>query len=139
MRSRGSGPDPQLLSQRLGVLMDYVEATRGTPFTYTEVSEFLSARGQSISRARWSYLVNGSPFRLRDPGVLEGLAEMFGVDVGYLLGRAELPKTIADKMDDVAALRRERVILVASRNFGDSDPEAVEAIREYLAQRPKRK
>jgi len=124
-----------MLSQRLGLLLDYVEATRGMPYTYTEVQEFLEERGHKISRARWSYMVNGAAFRLRDPSVLEGLAELFGVDVAYLLGRAELPDEMARKMDVVDALRRERVVLAATRNLGQSDPEAVDAIREYLTKR----
>lgn len=134
-RARGSGPDPQMLSQRLGILLDYVEATRGVPYTYTEVQEFLKDRGHTISRARWSYLVNGAAFRLRDPGLLEGLAELFGVDVAYLIGRAELPEELASKMGVVDTLRRERVVLAATRNLGQSDPEAVAAIREYLENR----
>lgn len=134
-RARGSGPDPLMLSERLGVLLDYVEATRGMPYTYSEVQDFLKARGHTISRARWSYMVNGAAFRLRDPGLLEGLAELFNVDVAYLLGRAELPPELAEKMSVVDALRRERVVLAATRNLGRSDPEAVEAIREYLETR----
>lgn len=133
-----TGPDPEMLARRLAVLIDYVEATRGMPYTYTEVNDFLKERGQAISRTRWSYLINGSPFRLRNAAVLQGLAELFGVDVGYLLGTAELPAPIAEKMDDVNALRRQRVVLAASRNFGESDPDAVDAIRAYLATRTPR-
>ena len=127
-----NGPDPRELAKRLSLLLDHVEAVRGTPYTFTEVNRFLEDRGIPLSRARWSYMLSGDSFRVRDADVLTGLAELFGVEADYLLGPGELPRALAAEMHLVRALRRARVQNFAARNLGDTDPAAYEAIADYL-------
>jgi hypothetical protein len=126
------GPEPRQLARRLALLLDHVEAVRGTPYTFTEVSTFLEARGIPLSRARWGYMLRGDSWRIRDVDVLDGLAELFGVDEAYLRGEQDLPASISAQMHLVRALRRARVQNFAARNLGDTDPAAYAAIAEYL-------
>ena len=127
-----SGLEPRELASRLTILLDHVEAVRGTPMTFTEISRWLDGRGVPLSRARWSYMLSGGSWRVRDPELFEALAELFGVDVGWLTGEGELPESLAAEMHLVRALRRARVQNFAARNLGDVDPAAYEAIADYL-------
>ncbi|MFZ7087863.1 hypothetical protein [Curtobacterium sp. RRHDQ10] len=128
------GPEPRRLAQRLALLLDHVEAVRGTPYTFAEVNTFLEERGIPLSRARWGYMLSGDSWRIRDVDVLDGLAELFRVDVAYLRGDDDLPASIAAEMHLVRSLRRARVQHFAARNLGDTDPAAYEAIAQYLDQ-----
>ena len=130
--SQGPGLEPRELASRLAILLDHVEAVRGTPLTFTEISRWLEERGVPLSRARWSYMLSGDSWRVRDAELFESLAELFGVDVTYLTGEGELPAAVAAEMHLVRALRRARVQDFAARNLGDVDPAAYEAIADYL-------
>ena len=129
---QGSGLEPRELASRLAILLDHVEAVRGTPMTFTEISRWLEDRGVPLSRARWSYMLSGDSWRVRDAELFDALAELFGVDVAYLTGDGELPRAVAAEMHLVRALRRARVQHFAARNLGDVDPAAYEAIADYL-------
>ncbi|MCU1529864.1 MAG: hypothetical protein JWP75_3627 [Frondihabitans sp.] len=128
----GDGPVPRELARKLALLLDHVEAVRGTAYTFNEVSGFLEARGIPLSRARWGYMLSGDSWRIRDVALLGGLAELFGVGIDYLRRDEELPATIASEMHLIRALRRARVQNFAARNLGDTDPAAYEAIADYL-------
>jgi hypothetical protein len=130
--TKGDGPEPRALARKLALLLDHVEAVRGTAYTFNEVNEFLEARGIPLSRARWGYMLSGDSWRVRDPALLGGLADLFGVGVGYLRDGDELPESIAAEMHLIRSLRRARVQNFAARNLGDTDPKAYEAIAEYL-------
>ncbi|GAB2985992.1 hypothetical protein [Frigoribacterium salinisoli] len=132
MTGPGPGLEPRELASRLAILLDHVEAVRGTPLTFTEISRWLEERGVPLSRARWSYMLSGDSWRVRDAALFESLAELFGVDVAYLTGEGELPAAVAAEMHLVRALRRARVQTFAARNLGDVDPAAYEAIADYL-------
>jgi hypothetical protein len=135
LHARGTeGPEPRELARRLALLLDHVEAVRGTPYTFTEVNAYVEAKGIPLSRARWSYMLSGDAWRVRDGDLLVALAELFGVDEGYLRGDEDLPEAIAAEMHLVRALRRSRVQNFAARNLGDTDPAAYEAIAQYLEQ-----
>ncbi|WP_082473901.1 hypothetical protein [Curtobacterium sp. Leaf261] len=128
------GPEPRELARRLALLLDHVEVVRGTPYTFAEVRAFVEAKGIPLSRARWGYMLSGDAWRVRDADLLVGLAELFGVDVGYLRGEQELPAAMDAEMHLVRALRRSRVQNFAARNLGDTDPAAYRAIAQYLEQ-----
>ena len=129
---RSNGPDPDELARRLNLLLDHVEAVRGEPYTFSEVSEYLASKGVSLSRARWSYMLNGGRWRVRDAGLLAALADLFDVDVAYLEGSGDLPSRVVEEMDMIRGLRRARFHSFGVRNFGDTDPEALRAIEAYL-------
>jgi hypothetical protein len=127
-----TAPEPRALAKRLALLLDHVEAVRGRPYTFTEISAHLDARGVPLSRARWGYMLSGDAWRVRDPELFDALGELFGVDGAYLRGDADLPEAVAAEMHLVRALRRARVQSFAARNLGDTDPAAYEAIAQYL-------
>lgn len=131
-RTGTPGLEQRELASRLAILLDHVEAVRGTPLTFTEISRFLEERGVPLSRARWSYMLSGDSWRVRDAELFEALAELFGVEPGYLTGGSDLPEAVAAEMHLVRALRRARVQTFAARALGDVDPAAYEAIAQYL-------
>ena len=124
--------EPRELASRLAILLDHVEAVRGSSLTFTDISRHLEARGVPLSRARWSYMLSGDSWRVRDPELFDALAELFEVPVGYLTGESELPEDVAAEMHLVRALRRARVQTFAARALGDVDPAAYAAIAAYL-------
>jgi hypothetical protein len=126
------GTEPKALARRLSLLLDHVEAVRGTTFTFNEIAAYLDARGVPLSRARWGYMLAGDAWRVRDPELLDTLGSMFGVSGAYLRGEEPLPERIEAEMHLVRALRRTRVQTFAARNLGDTDPAAYEAIAQYL-------
>lgn len=134
-KAGGGSRTPQAeLARKLNLLLDIVVADRGTPFTYREVSEALTKRGVSLSRARWFYMKDGTGRMVSDPELLTALSELFEVDPSYLLGSegAEVPERIDAQLEFVKSLRAARVKTFAARTLGDVSPETLRAITEYL-------
>jgi hypothetical protein len=125
-------PDSRDLARMLRLLLDYVEAVRGEPYTFTEISGFLQERGISLSRSRWSYMLTGEQWKVRDPQLIEALADLFDADPRYLYGTGNIPGRIEAEMRLVLALRAARVREFAARNLADIAPETLEAITEAL-------
>ena len=69
------------------------------------------------------------------PRLLKGPAALYADYVTYLLGGTELSSELADRTPMVLALRGERVLLVAKRGFGATNPELVGAIKRCLGER----
>lgn len=130
-----SGPSPQqLLSRRLNLLLDVAAEERGAPLTFLELQKELAARGVGLSRARWSYMKDGSGRLVSDPQLLTAISEVFGVDPDYLLGNRgpELPEVIDSRLEFLKALRAAKVKSFAARALGEVSPETLRVITKYL-------
>ena len=121
----------ELLANRLRTLMDVVEARTGEEVTFTAISDYLSGRGVTLSRSRWSYILNGHR-RIDDVALLDALSDFFEMPHGYLRGEAGVPEPITAQLDLVRAMRAAKVRSFAARTLGDLSPETLSAITTYL-------
>ncbi|MGX5771771.1 hypothetical protein ACWKWN_13555 [Microbacterium trichothecenolyticum] len=121
------------LAKRLRLLLDVSIAETGEEPTYSQIAAFLQARGVSLSRSRWTYMVNGHRF-VQDRALFESLAEYFEVDPAFLAGGADvpMPAKVAAQLDLVRAMRAAKVKSYAARTLGDISPEALQAITRFL-------
>jgi len=124
----------QLLARRLNLLLDVVAAERGAPLTFLELKKQLADRGVGLSRARWSYMKDGTGRLVSDPSLLAAISDVFGVDSAYLMGdeASELPELIDSKLEFLKALRAAKVKSFAARALGEVSPETLRAITEFL-------
>ncbi|WP_154604901.1 hypothetical protein [Arthrobacter sp. AQ5-05] len=123
-----------VLARRLNLLLDVVIAERGTPLTFLELQQKLADRGVKLSRARWSYMKDGTDRLVSDPELLTAISEVFGVDPAYLLGEegSGLPEQIDSRLEFLKALRAAKVKSFAARLLGEVSPETLRAITEFL-------
>ena len=124
----------QILSRRLNLLLDVAAEERGAPLTFLALKKELADRGVGLSRARWSYMKDGTGRLVSDPRLLTAISEVFGVDPAYLLGDqgTGLPEVIDSKLEFLKALRAAKVKSFAARALGEVSPETLRAITEYL-------
>lgn len=122
-----------LLAKRLRLLLDVKTAETGTEPSHSVIAAFLKERGVSLSRSRWTYMVNGHR-KVDDPLVVEGLAEFFDVEVAFLTGDSDVsaPDKVNAQLDLVRAMRAARVKSYATRTLGDLSPKTLEAITKFL-------
>lgn len=122
-----------LLAKRLRLLLDVKATENGSEPSYSEIAAFLKERGTSLSRSRWTYMVNGHR-KVDDPQVFEGLAEYFDVDVEFLTGNSDVsaPDKVNAQLDLVRSMRAARVKSYATRTLGDLSPKTLEAISKFL-------
>jgi len=133
MTEDSSKADAEDLAKRLRLLLDVAIAETGAEPTYTQIAAFLQERGVSLSRSRWTYMVNGHRY-VQDRPLFEALAEFFGVDAGFLAGDddAAMPARVSAQLDLVRAMRVAKVKSYAARTLGDISPEALKAISRFL-------
>ena len=122
---------PATLSQRLRLLVDLYTVEHDAEPTHTEVARSLESRGVSLSRARWSYMLNGHR-QVDDPEVLDGLADFFGVDRAFVRGEADMPERMAAQLELIRAMRESKVRSFAARTLGDVSPQTLSAITKFL-------
>lgn len=122
----------ELLASRLRTLMDVASARTGEEVTYAEISEYLETREITLSRSRWSYILNGHRYT-DDVRLVDAIADFFEVPHGYLRGEEEL-EMVAAELDLVRAMRARKVRTFAARTLGDLSPEALGAITKILDQ-----
>lgn len=123
--------DALVLSQRLRLLVDMYCVENGAELKYGEVAAALEGQGISLSRARWSYMLNGHR-TVDDPGLLAGLAAFFGVSADFLLRNGPMPDRLAAQLDLIRAMRVSRVRSFAARTLGDVSPRTLNAITRFL-------
>jgi len=129
---RGPGNQDALgMPQRLRLLVDLYAVEHGTEPTYPEISGHLEARGVSLSRARWSYMLNGHR-EVTDPDLLEAIADFFGVQSDFLLRDGPLPEQVESQLELIRVMRIARVKSFAARTLGDVSPGALDAITRFL-------
>ncbi|SDJ01610.1 hypothetical protein SAMN04488693_1466, partial [Arthrobacter subterraneus] len=123
----------QDLAKRLRLLLDVAIAESGSEPTYSQIAAYLDQRGTSLSRSRWTYMVNGHRF-VQDAAVFEGLAAFFDVDAAFLAGEgdAPIPAKVSAQLDLVRSMRAAKVKSYAARTLGDISPKALQAISRFL-------
>lgn len=121
------------LAKRLRLLLDVAIAETGEEPTYSQIVAFLQTRGVSLSRSRWTYMVNGHRY-VQDRALFDALAEYFEVDTAFLASRddAAMPAKVAAQLDLVRSMRVAKVKSYAARTLGDISPEALQAITRFL-------
>jgi transcriptional regulator with XRE-family HTH domain len=133
-----SAPTPQrILAARLNLLMDAVTVQRGRPYTAAEVIALVAHHGVSLSRARWSYLLNGTRALTSDARLLVALAKVFEVEVEYLvdLQSTLVPELVESRIELIRRLREARVQSFAARSVGEISPGLVRHIADYIEKR----
>lgn len=123
------------LGQRLRLLVDLHTVERGEEPTFNELAAALEARGIGLSRARWSYMLNGHR-DVDDPRVLTAIAEHFEVDASFLTDMGPMPDRLAAQLDLIRAMREAKVSAFAARALGDVSPSALNAITAHLDATP---
>ena len=123
--------DAPVLSQRLRLLVDLYYVEHGVELKYGEVAAALERQGINLSRARWSYMLNGHR-TVDDPDLLAGLAEFFGVSADFLLRNGPMPDRLAAQLDLIRAMRLSKVRSFAARTLGDVSPRTLNAITQFL-------
>lgn len=123
----------ELLANRLRTLMDVTEARTGREVTFSEIHDHVTSKSLTLSRARWSYILNGHRFT-EDVALLDALSDFFGVPRGYLRGDDAIPDAVTAQLDLVRAMRATRVRTFAARTLGDLSPETLGAITRFLDQ-----
>jgi len=123
--------DALVLSQRLRLLVDLYCVEHGVELKYGEVAAALERQGVSLSRARWSYMLNGHR-TVDDPDLLAGLAEFFGVSADFLLRNGPVPDRLEAQLDLIRAMRVSKVRSFAARTLGDVSPRTLNAITQFL-------
>lgn len=128
--SKASAED---LAKRLRLLLDVAITETGSEPTYGQIAEYVRARGVSLSRSRWTYMVNGHRY-VQDRRLFEALADFFGVEPQFLTGEdnAPMPAKVRAQLDLVRAMRAAKVKSYAARTLGDVSPEALQAISRFL-------
>lgn len=111
--------------------MDVREAQTGEEVTFTEISDYLTKREITLSRARWSYMLNGHR-HVDDVKLLDAISDFFAVPQGYLRGEEGTPEKVTAQLDLVRAMRAAKVRTFAARTLGDLSPETLGAITKYL-------
>jgi hypothetical protein len=108
-----------------------MELLRGEPMTFTEIGAFLRERGIKTSRSRWSYMLNGDVWRVRDRALLDALSEVLDVPREFLYV-GEVSPELSQGMRDVRSMRAARVERYAARALGDLAPETLDVISAAL-------
>ncbi|MGP4033730.1 hypothetical protein [Pseudarthrobacter sp. 1C304] len=136
--SRHASKRREELSRRLEILLDVVVAEGGEPYKFADIQEALTAKGISLSRARWFYMREGTGATVTDRKLLSALADFFGVPAGYLLDSdPELPARVEAQLKLLKAMRIAEVQSFAARALGDLSPAATEAIAKILEEEMK--
>lgn len=121
------------LARKLNLLLDVVVAEGNTPHTYRQIAADLQARGLSLSRARWAYMITGDGPLVTDVDLLTGIGEFFRIPPEYLLGSdSDLPDRVDSQLAFVKSLRAQRVVNFAARTLGDVSPQTLRSITALL-------
>lgn len=117
--------------QRLRLLVDLYAVEHGAEPTYSEISGHLEAHEISLSRSRWSYMLNGHR-EVTDRHLLAAIADFFGVQSDFLLSDGPLPERVESQLELIRAMRISRVRSFAARTLGDVSPRTLDAITRFL-------
>jgi hypothetical protein len=123
--------DVPVLSQRLRLLVDLYYVEHGVELKYGEVAAALERQGINLSRARWSYMLNGHRI-VDDTDLLAGLADFFGVSADFLLRNGPMPDRLEAQLDLIRAMRVSKVRSFAARTLSDVSPRTLNAITQFL-------
>jgi hypothetical protein len=136
---KGGALDAAELARRLNLLLDFEESQRGAPVPFSAIEDWVDARGGSLSRAKWTYMISGDGRRNRDTALLRLLAEFFEVDERFLLEDSQIPERIGAQLALVRSLRSARVSGFAARTFpGELSPDALRRIAAVIEEESQR-
>jgi len=119
------------MPQRLRLLVDLYAVENGAEPTYSAIAEHLETLGISLSRARWSYMLNGHR-EVTDGQLLTAIADFFNVQQDFLLSDGPLPERVESQLELIRAMRIARVRSFAARTLGDVSPQTLDAITRFL-------
>lgn len=122
------------LADRMGILVDIWESDKNASLNYPHVEEVLSAHEITLSRTRWSYLINGTGSLVTDQELLKGIAELvFEVPATYLTDLySETPPDVEARMEFLDQMRKLKVKNFAARNLGATSPEILKTITKII-------
>lgn len=122
------------LSRKLALLLEVSAASNKKPYTFNEIAARLAEQGISLSRQRWSYMLNGNGPLVTEPGLLKALAELFHVPVEYLIPgvESEIPEKIDAQLATIRAAKHSKLKLIATRELGEVSPKTLSAITKLL-------
>ena len=125
----------QVLAEKLNLLLDALPRQDGKPLRFSDVQQGLLERGVHLGRTMWYYLKTADPRGHADRQMLTALAEVFGVDPGYLLhSEGPLPAKVEQELQMLRAMQRAKVRNFAARALGQIDPKGLQAILEVIDQ-----
>lgn len=120
-------------SQRLGLLLDAIHSPSGERFTWAEIQAELRDRGFEFSRSSWYHMRTGSARYKPTTAFLRALADVFGVDPGYLLRvEGEVPEEVERELGAVLALRKAEIESFAARSLEGLSPELLQRILDVF-------
>lgn len=121
------------LAGRVGILIDIWDFEHNSSLTYPQVEASLSSKGIQLSRARWSYLINGTGSLVTDQSVLAAIAGFFDVPSEYLCDLNSEPSAeLQEKMVFVSDMRKLKVKNFATRNLGALSPDTLKTITNII-------
>lgn len=121
------------LALRLRLLVDAWEFTHEQQLTFPQISKYLEGVDLTISRPRWSYMLNGSGFLVTNKNLLQALANFFEVPASYLLDlTSEAPPEVQAQLTFVQDLRELRVQRFAARNLAGISPDTLTMITSAI-------
>ena len=128
----------QILANKINLLLDALPGEDGKPLNFPAVQGALRERGVPLGRTKWYYLTTGHPALRTDRELLTAIADVFGVDPGFLLHEdGPLPEQIERELKMLIAMRRAQVRDFAMRALGDIDPDGLQAILEVIEKNEK--
>jgi hypothetical protein len=131
------GPDErtreQVLADKINLLLDALPGEDGKPLTFTAIQAALQERGFALGRTKWHYLKTADARGRADTKFLRALAEVFGVDPGFLLHEdGPLPAQVERELKMLRSMRRAQVRDFAMRALGEIDPDGLQAILNVI-------
>ena len=120
-----------MLFQTLYFLVDLYFVEHGVELKYGDVAAALERQGISLSRARWSYMLNGHR-TVDDPDLLAAPADFFDVSADFLLRNGPVPDRLEAQLNLIRAMRLSKVRSFAARTLGDVSPRTLNAITQFL-------
>ena len=82
----------QVLANKVNLLLDALPGEDGNPLNFPAIQAGLRERGVALGRTKWYYLTTGHPALRTDRELLSAIADLFGVDPGFLMhGTAPYP------------------------------------------------
>ena len=128
----------QVLANKVNLLLDALPGEDGKPLNFPAIQAGLRERGVALGRTKWYYLTTGHPALRTDHELLSAIADLFGVDRGFLLHKdGPLPDQVERELKMLISMRRAQVRDFAMRALGDIDPEGLQAILDVIEKNEK--
>ena len=128
----------QVLANKVNLLLDALPGEDGKPLNFPAIQAGLQERGVTLGRTKWYYLTTGHPALRTDRELLSAIADLFGVDPGFLMHEdGPLPDQVEQELNMIISMRRAQVRDFAMRALGDIDPAGLQAILDVIEKNEK--